>query len=136
MRLNDYGAVVQEEWLRTETIRPEVELGVFVVMPNHFHGIVILHGNPVGANRRFAPTMGRPAGTTPGSIGAIIQQFKSIVTKRINALRNTPGSPIWQRNYYEHIIRDERDFNTISEYILTNPGRWASDRENPVYKKR
>jgi REP element-mobilizing transposase RayT len=57
--------------------------------------------------------------------------FKSAVTKQINTLRNTPGAPVWQRNYFEHIIRDNTDYNQIAEYILTNPKRWKEDRLNP-----
>jgi len=72
----------------------------------------------------------RPIGTMPGSLGAIIQNFKSISTRRINAMRDTPGAPVWQRNYYEHIIRDERDWQTIADYIENNPSRWSGDRQN------
>ncbi len=138
VRLNDYGAVVQEEWLRTEIVRAEVELGVFVVMPNHFHGIVVIHD--VGAHGRAplqnpSPTDVKTLQRQPRSLGSLVAGFKSIVTKRINTLRDTPGAVVWQRNYYEHIIRDERDLNQASDYILCNPARWAEDRENPAYTK-
>ncbi len=67
----------------------------------------------------------------PGSIPTIVRSFKSATTRHISALRGTPGAPVWQRNYYEHIIRTEESLNRIREYILTNPLRWAVDRENP-----
>jgi len=67
----------------------------------------------------------------PQSIGAIIGQFKSAVTRQINALRNAPGAPVWQRNYYEHIIRNEQALNAIRRYIVENPLRWHLDRYNP-----
>jgi REP element-mobilizing transposase RayT len=100
----------------------------------------------VGATRRVAPTYGiaptdggvapttHPSGRPtlkPHSIGSILAQFKSLTTKRINALRGTPGAAIWQRNYYEHIIRDERSLQQIRRYILENPQRWEQDSENP-----
>ncbi|MGQ9828175.1 MAG: transposase, partial [Roseiflexus sp.] len=66
----------------------------------------------------------------PGSIGAIVRAFKSATTKRINESRHTPGAPVWQRNYYECIIRDERALECIRAYIIANPLRWALDREN------
>jgi REP element-mobilizing transposase RayT len=66
-----------------------------------------------------------------GSIGAVIGQFKSLTAKRINEIRGTPGTRVWQRNYYEHIIRDEASLDRIRQYILDNPARWASDPENP-----
>ncbi|MCX8025667.1 MAG: hypothetical protein N3A60_10730, partial [Thermanaerothrix sp.] len=159
MVLNPYGKIVGEEWFRTAVIRPYVRLDSleFVVMPNHIHGIIWLetvgaeydeathvgaeYDGAVGATRRVAPTRGAiqrvaptrtPNGPAPGSIGAIIGQFKSIVTKRINVLRGTPGAPVWQRNYYEHIIRDERALATIRHYIAENPIRWALDHYNPA----
>ena len=85
----------------------------------------------VGATRRVAPTpTPTQTGPTPGSIGAIIGQFKSIVTKRINRYRGTPGVPVWQRNYYDHIIRNENDWRRIRAYIVNNPANWARDRNN------
>ena len=70
-----------------------------------------------------------PRGPMAGSVGAIIGQFKSITTKRINTLRNIPGQPVWQRNYYERIIRDERALNAIRRYILNNPANWTKDAD-------
>jgi REP element-mobilizing transposase RayT len=73
---------------------------------------------------------GRPCGPASGSIGAIIGQFKSVVTKRINRIRAMPAQPIWQRNYYEHVIRNEKDLLKIREYIINNPAAWAHDELN------
>jgi hypothetical protein len=67
-----------------------------------------------------------------GSLPTIVRSFKSAVTKRINKTRNAHGAKLWQRNYYEHIIRDENELNRIREYIANNPMKWESDRENPV----
>jgi len=130
--LNQYGEIVKAEWLKTFDIRKNLILDKYIVMPNHFHGIImIVDGHDVGATRRVAPTK-RPNGPVPASIGAIIGQFKSIVTKRINAMRNTTGLPVWQRNYYEHIIRNEDELNQIREYIADNPIKWELDEENPI----
>jgi hypothetical protein len=71
-------------------------------------------------------------GTGPESLGAIIQNFKSQSTALVNRLRLTPGRPLWQRNYHEHIIRNEIELNNIREYISLNPGRWADDTYNPA----
>ena len=133
MVMNAFGRIVWEEWFRTAQVRPNVELfeDEFVVMPNHIHGIIWIVGEPVGATRRVAPTDGHPRGPVPGSIGAIVGQFKSIVTKRINQMRGTPGARVWQRNYYERIIRNERALNAIRRYIAENPLRWYRDRYNP-----
>jgi len=142
MVLSEYGRIVAEEWERTALVRPYVRLDEFVVMPNHIHGIIWIVGDdavgatrPVGATRRVAPTGsttgGRPTGPRAGSLGAIIAQFKSAAAKRINQIRGTPGVPVWQRNYYEHIVRNERALNAIRQYIRNNPARWTDDRENP-----
>lgn len=138
MQLNGLGDIARDEWLKTADIRAEVVLDEFVVMPNHFHAIVwIVGGNSVnrddvGAHSR-APlqkptTLHRPA----RSLGALVAGFKSAVTKRINEQRGTPGSVVWQRNYYEHVIRNESGLNDIRSYIQTNPAGWAEDAENPA----
>ncbi len=137
MALNAYGEIVREEWFRSAEIRAEIELfpDEFVVMPNHIHGIVwIVETGPVGATGRspLPPHDQPPRGPTPRSLGSFIAGFKSAVTKRINALRNTPGAPVWQRNYYEHIIRTERALDAIRRYIAANPLRWHLDRYNPA----
>ena len=147
MRLNEIGIIVQEEWLNTPTIRSSVELDVFVVMPNHFHGIIKLNDDDGGASQRtnigggesqsenprkgelqFAPTgFSSPSRT----VGAIVRGFKSASTKRINALRRTPGVLVWQRNYYDRTVRNQKEMNRIQEYIVNNPLQWFYDEENP-----
>lgn len=124
MVLNHYGHVVETEWLKTPMIRSYVDLDEYVVMPNHFHGILVI--TDAGATRRVAPTVT----LQPGSLGAIMGQFESIASKTIRRL----GLPHfqWQRNYHEHIIRDESDLNRIREYIINNPLRWAEDENNPL----
>ena len=139
MELNPFGEIAREEWFKTAVVRPYVRLDErdFVVMPNHVHGIIWITDDnvgarDVGAQRRCAPTMTMTMpNVVPGSIGAIIRAFKSAAAKRINILRDTPGAPIWQRNYYEHSIRNDDAWRRIAEYIITNPQRWVLDRENP-----
>ncbi len=130
MRLNDYGRIVKEEWLRTAAIRSEVELDEFVVMPNHVHGVVVINQGrrpKVGAHGRAPLQFERKA----KSLGSLIAGYKSAATKRINELRGTPNCPVWQRNYYEHVIRDEDELNRVREYVLDNPAKWLEDAENP-----
>ncbi len=120
-RLNDFGQVVETEWFKTGKIRNNVKLHQHVVMPNHFHGILWIT-ETVGATRRVAPTL------QPNSLGSLIGQFKSIVTKQIRKMGLHEFK--WQRNYYEHIIRNEDELNRIREYIMYNPRRWQFDRDN------
>ncbi len=126
MRMNEYGRKIHEEWWRSEKVRPGIKLDAWVVMPNHVHGVVMmLEPAPVGAH------VGAPLQRRPRSLSSFVAQFKASAARRINALRGTPGATIWQRNYYEHIVRSEDELNRIREYITTNPLRWASDPENP-----
>lgn len=127
MQRSPAGSIVAEEWLRTPSIRPEVELDAFVVMPNHFHGVVLLLESDGGAGRHDAGLTRRPR-----SLGSLAAGFKSAVTKRINELRGTPRKTVWQRSYHEHIIRDEDDLVRIRKYVEDNPARWAEDRYNPL----
>ena len=118
---NDLGRVVEEDWLRTEELRSNVELDAFVLMPNHLHGLIVM--------RDFLGHSEKPDSSTlkAGSLGAVIGQFKSVATKRIRRLPNSPDHPIWQRNYYESIIRTIEIWNRAREYIISNPSRWFED---------
>jgi REP element-mobilizing transposase RayT len=131
MRLNELGQIAHDEWFKTATLRPYVELyeDEFIVMPNHVHGIIRIHNNIVGAERRSAPTVTKTI-IPPKSLSAIIRAYKSAVTYAINGLQNQRGAVLWQRNYYEHVIRDEKDLQAKRDYIIGNPLNWESDDEN------
>jgi REP element-mobilizing transposase RayT len=188
VKLNRFGEIVQWEWLELPKRLQFVELGAFVVMPNHFHGILVIRdivgatrqdltmtrdsnallhnvttdgidGSPLpddtfddgaGATRQdlsvtpdgnallqTTTTDGTdgsplpPRGSQPASLGAVIAQFKSRVTKRIWKTPSLRGKPIWQRNYHEHIIRNDREMERIWHYIESNPSNWIDDNENP-----
>ncbi|MCK8603108.1 transposase [Desulfoferrobacter suflitae] len=129
MVLNDAGEIVADEWIKTGDIRDKIILDEWVVMPNHFHGILVIDDRRGTARR--APTVEQFGKPVSGSIPTIIRAFKSAVTKRINEMRKTPGVKIWQRNYYEHVIRNDNELNRIREYITNNPAQWETDQENP-----
>ena len=129
MRLNAFGKIVADEWVKTAEIRDEIDLDEWVVMPNHFHGILVIGRG----DRPVAPTKSVAAiGPQSRSVAAAIAGFKSAATKRINTLRGTPGMPVWQRNYHEHIIRNEDSLDRLRQYILDNPAQWTMDLENPL----
>jgi len=144
MMLNEYGQIAAETWQWLEEQYPYVELGAWVVMPNHAHGIIILHEDGRGGSRT-APTTGEPPlqpaepplqPAKPKPLGGLIGAFKTVSTKKINILRNTEGAVVWQRNYYEHIIRNDDDYNRIHIYIENNPAAWMDDAENPGKKPK
>ncbi|MBU4267854.1 MAG: transposase [Acidobacteria bacterium] len=182
MVLNEQGKCIEKAWLETAAIRPSIKLDEFIIMPNHFHGIIWIvdevqrrgtacrapslscplispnayshfatngHGTPCPydtqinkmnpetlGTARCAPTpdlkcerFGRPVS---GSLPTIIRSFKSAAGKYVNESRGSPGTPVWQRNYYEHIIRDNDELQKIMGYICCNPENWQSDEENPL----
>ena len=146
MHLNQIGKIVANEWLNTPKIRPNFQLDEWVIMPNHLHGIVIINENInllsdrnvseqktfIGGNRDILGARNAPLRQEPNSISSFVAGFKSAVTKQINLLRDNRDIPIWQRNYYESIIRDEQSLMAIREYILNNPFQWKKDPDNPV----
>ena len=164
MLLNDFGQIAFSEWIKTPKIRPNVELGEFVVMPNHLHGIIMLHGrgelhSPAinNVNEKSGNVTGKsdeslindegecnvtgksdeslindegecnsPLRGPSQTIGAIVRGYKSSVTRQLNLLNL--GTVVWQRNYYERIIRNEQSYQTIMEYIKDNPAKWNDDK--------
>ncbi len=156
MSLNLWGNIVMECWYNLPSHYSNIELDEFIIMPNHLHGIMFIVDDAVGA-RSPRPDSPRPDLSHPdspdkeniifqetiGAIGAterrpyvvtlgkIVAYFKYQSTKRLNEINGSPGMRIWQRNYYEHIIRDEKELYAIRKYIIDNPLQWMVDMENP-----
>ncbi|MBF6595463.1 MAG: transposase [Thermaceae bacterium] len=124
MCLNQIGEIVRTEWYWSEVVRPTIDLDAFVIVPNHVHGMVMFTPDPGVGAHSCAPLRPRH------SLGSSIAQFKATTTKQINELRGAPGIKVWQHNYYERIIRDEDELNTIRAYIENNPLAWDTDGEN------
>ncbi len=133
---------LENAWDNLTTIFGGIELDEHVIMPNHFHGIVWIVDD--GAYRlhpgTWNQTINRRGGQLPApmaqsmnnvALGNIVGAFKTRAASQINRLRNQPGTPVWQRNYFEHIIRNERQADIIREYIRLNPDSWKTDRDNP-----
>ncbi|MFH1565456.1 MAG: transposase [bacterium] len=158
MILNIFGKIVANEWDNTKNIRNNIELDEFIVMPNHIHGIIIIrrgvshtpnalshtpnalshtpnevpHTDYDGGVWQYTPTA-RKFQSSSNSLGAIIRGFKSAVTKQIKQEIDKRQINIifqWQRNYYERIIRSEDELNKIRKYIIENPLKWETDKNN------
>jgi putative transposase len=127
MRLNDAGELAVATWSNMSERFPEIDLDMFVVMPNHLHAIIVLSdtGSAVGAAISSAPTIGDVVGAFKSSF--TVQFIDGVKKKRWPAFDRR----VWQRNYYEHIIRDERDLDRVRRYIDENPAAWEFDQENP-----
>lgn len=146
MRINTPGQMIDTTWNEIRDHYPGIDTDAFMVMPNHIHGIIII----VGAPPRGCPTEtyenGRPTDTGDGrtrgcaptqlSLPDVVQRFKTLTTKRyMDGVKQFGWRPfsgkLWQRNYYEHIIRDEPELFRIRKYILDNPAKWYWDKMNP-----
>ena len=135
MFLNKFGVIVKDEWLKTTQLRKNVKLDEYIIMPNHFHSVIILEDiNNQKDTARRVPTQESFGKPISGSVPSIIRSFKSAVTRLINLLSYPHKIIVWQNNYYEHTIRSEDELNTIREYIQNNPLRWEYDRDNPKGK--
>jgi len=153
MILNQHGRFLETTWLDLQNHNKNIVLDAFIVMPNHIHAIIQIVPNTeynnqnVGAGPRPARNCHQPAPIKndlhiPGadlesaptgnhSLSEIVRQFKSFSTRRINLARNQKGCPVWQRSFYDHIIRNNISLAKIREYIHTNPATWIDDKDNP-----
>lgn len=144
---NPLGQIAAAEWFKTSQLRSYIELfsDEFVVMPNHIHGIIHIDftlpaiGTALQRNaatkqsvpKQCVSKRSAPAHLPePRSLAAVIRAYKSAVTYAINAQNDSRGFPVWQRNYYEHIVRSEKEYLQIQAYIENNPSNWLADSEN------
>ncbi len=131
--LSEIGKIVFDEWLKTQTLRPYIELDDFIIMPNHLHGIIVIKDNDLGdLNRRdtarHVSTVRKFGYSQPKSLSSIIGSFKSAVSKKCH---ENNLDFYWQTNYYEHIIKNDEDYARIKEYIALNPINWEFSKNNP-----
>jgi REP element-mobilizing transposase RayT len=150
MILSEYGQIAENHWLRTPAIRQNIELGEFIIMPDHLHGIIIIMEKMISnkamenSDPRDSLSLSWGGCNTPQlndneshrlistsqTLGAIMRGYMGAVTSEINKLRETPGAKVWQRNFYDHIIRDLPSFKSISRYIIRNPSQWKESQNN------
>jgi REP element-mobilizing transposase RayT len=136
MCLNDVGRIVEEEWRKTSEVRRNVQLDLFIVMPNHLHGILMLRADappPTGTPPACPYRRRSFGGSRTGSLSVIIGQFKSMVTRRVQRLTRKSDVLFWQRNYFEHVIRNDADLFRIRQYIIDNPAQWECDENHPNF---
>ncbi len=123
MELNKYGMIVEQAWRHNKHAATHIDVDNFIVMPNHIHVIVNMNRSIPSHDVLRLPKH---------TIGSIISTFKDRTTRQINMIRNTPGIPVWQKNYFEHMIRNDIELNKIRDYMMSNPVRWAFDKDNPL----
>lgn len=123
--LNDLGLIAQEEWRTTVELRREVRLDEFIIMPNHIHAILFIDEITLGERAAFIQTVGAhgraPLQRRPRTLGSMIAAYKAATTRRIREHSKTPDLTVWQRNFYDRIIRDQLELDNVREYIHYNP---------------
>jgi putative transposase len=129
MMENEFGRIVRRCWHELPDHYPHIGLDAFVVMPNHVHGIICILEGPVGAIHE-SPLPRNVVERRRMLLSKIIGRFKMNTAKQINATRKTPGLSVWQRGFYEHIIRNDKSLDRIRDYIMANPLQWQQDKEN------
>ena len=125
MQPNALGKLVEACWYDLPLHYPHMDLDAFVLMPNHVHGILKITNDTVESRSEAAMSKRH-------CLSEFVRAFKTFSARRVNELRTTTGRRMWQRGYYEHVIRNEASLDRIRRYIETNPQRWAHDRENPA----
>ena len=145
MKLNAAGGAVVEAWKGISERFSGVELDSFVVMPNHFHGVIFILSDGIARNNDAKSNSNDPDEGAASSartkdrarrpaLGKIMRSFKSISAIRINEILGRKGQPVWQRNYFERIVRRGKDLGDVRRYIAENPERWMDDQENGTQK--
>jgi putative transposase len=127
IKLNEWGEIINRGWLWLEDQYPYVILDDYVIMPNHFHGILWINVDEMNIRKGGSRTA-LTTGTTIKTIGRLVGAFKTVTTKQINLLCESPSQPVWQRSYHDHIIRNDEDLSRIRNYINSNPEKWPQDK--------
>jgi REP element-mobilizing transposase RayT len=130
IHLSRYGQICRDVWKHVPSHFPGIYMDTLVLMPNHLHVIITILESNHAANQ----PQQRRGGVTPPlrpSLGQIVGYYKYQTTKEINRIRGTPGTPFWQRNYYERVVRNQNELDRIRKYIVDNPRNWDRDRNHP-----
>ena len=126
--LSPIGEIARLYWTEIPRHFKQVDLDIFIIMPNHIHGLIKIYSTDEDVGAEHVQPRNAFQHITKGSVGSIIRQYKASVTRWCN--QNGHNDFRWQRNFYEHIVRNEKELNKIREYIITNPLRWKFDRNN------
>ena len=148
---NRYGVAVENCWTKLPDHYDNVALDAFILMPNHVHGVIIIEDEPTGvgfvspanlavttdANATdvgagLKPALPAEVVSRPQGLPEIVRAFKTFSARKINEIRASPGTPVWQRGFYDHVIRGEGELDRVRTYIMDNPRKWSEDGDNPA----
>jgi REP element-mobilizing transposase RayT len=125
MRLNEFGKIVADKWLWLPSQYPHMKLDEWCMMPDHLHGVLVLVGTATDGVATATPVAD---GASPPrkTVGRLIGAFKTVTTKQVNCVRGTPGAVLWQRDFWERVVRDEVELDNVRRYIRQNAARYAA----------
>ncbi len=132
MAANRFGACVEASWASLPEHYGNVALDEFILMPNHVHGVIIIQDEPFVVGAGFKPALAPAVDSRRHGLPEIVRAFKTFSARKINEMRGSPGTLVWQRGFYDHVIRDEDELNRVRTYILDNPRKWSEDVDNPA----
>ena len=132
MAANRLGSIVEDCWTRLPDHYDNVSLDAFILMPNHVHGVINIEDKPTVVGAGFKPALAAALASKLSGVPEIVRAFKTFSARRINEMRASPGTPVWQRGYYDHVIRTESELDRVRTYIVDNPRKWSEDADNPA----
>jgi len=132
MILNPLGQIADQAWHEFAERHPEVDLDIFIIMPNHGHVVLWIKHDPESIEREIPGKERKFGDAIPGSLSTLIGAYKSTVTQKAKNSGLIPGPPLWQRNFHDHIVRNQEELARIREYIRTNLANWLTDQLHPL----
>ena len=132
MAANRLGAVVEDCWAKLPDHYDNFALDAFILMPNHVHGVIIIEDETTGVGAGFKPALPAAAASRRHGVPEIVRAFKTFSARRINEIRASASTPIWQRGFYDHVIRGKGELDRVRTYIMDNPRKWSEDADNPA----
>ena len=136
MAVNRLGAIVEDCWARLTDHYDNVALDAFILMPNHVHGVLIIEDDLPDVGAGWKPGLPSAMISKRHGIPEIVRAFKTYSARKINEMRAADRPPVWQRGFYDHVIRGEGELNRVRTYIMDNPRRWSEDPDNPANWQR
>ena len=132
MAASRLGSVVEDSWANLPDHYENVSLDAFILMPNHIHGVIIIEDESTVVGAGFKPALASAVDSRRHGLPEIVRAFKTFSARRINEMRASPGTPVWQRGFYDHVIRSESELDRVRTYIGDNPRKWSEDADNPA----
>ena len=132
MEASRLGTVIEDCWAKLPDHYDNVALDAFILMPNHVHGVIIIEDGPTCVGAGLKPALPAAVSVRRHGVSEIVRAFKTFSAREINEMRASTGTPVWQRGFYDHVIRDNGELDRVRTYVMDNPRKWSEDADNPA----